>query len=129
MKKFSKKARKKELDKLCRDIILKTQHTVCQWCGDKGRARKLHIHHIIPKSRGNSCRWDIQNLIILCSVCHLFRMKNETVEYSRFIESWLHDQDMSYDQLRETYVGAYLKFTKDYFEIKKKVLEGILGDL
>ena len=124
--KFKVKPRKKELDKLCRKIILKTQEGYCQWCGDTGKVRVLHIHHIIPKSRGNSCRWDLDNLVILCSVCHLFRMKDHTVEYGRFIEKWLNDRDLNYDQLRDTYAGSYLKFTKEYFEVKKKVLNDIL---
>ena len=56
-------------------------------------------------------------------------MKDETVEYGRFIEDWLNSKDLNYDQLRDTYAGAYQKFTKDFYKTKKKVLEDILCSL
>jgi len=38
---------------------------VCELCGD---ARKLDVHHIIPKSLGGSD--DLDNLIVVCGKCH-----------------------------------------------------------
>ena len=67
-------------------------------------------------------------MILMGSGCHIFRIKKEPVEYARFIEEWLNDRDLNYDQLKLTYKGAYLKFNKETYEIKKKILEAILDE-
>ncbi len=124
-KPFNVKRRKEELDKLCLDIVRLRDGGVCNWC--RKDCGCLQHHHIIPVSVcHNAGRWDLQNMVCLGSGCHIFRINKERVEYTRFIEAWLNDRDLNYDQLLITYRGAIVKFTKDYFETKKKVLEDIL---
>ncbi len=124
-KPFNVKRRKEDLDKLCLDIVRLRDGGKCNWClGDCGC---LQHHHIIPVSVcGNAGRWDLQDQILLGMGCHMFRILKDPVGYTRFIEKWLNDRDLNYDQLKITYKGAIVKFTKDYFETKKKVLEDIL---
>lgn len=124
-KPFNVKRRKEELDDLCLAIVRIRDGNICNWCGrDCGC---LQHHHIVPVSvGGNACRWDLQDQICLGSGCHMFRILKDPIGYTRFIEKWLNDRDLNYDQLLITYKGAIVKFTKDYFETKKKVLEDIL---
>lgn len=128
--KFKVKPRKKELDKLWGKIILKRDDYMCQQCG--ARNVQLDPHHIIRKSKGNACRHDIQNGVCLCRSCHSkFHRFGYEVEYVRWLDSWLaRIQDTTFEQLKETYRDAgIVKFTKDYFEVKKEVLLGILKSI
>ena len=126
-KPFKKTPAKKKLDKLCLEIVKKRDGNRCNWC--EKDCGCLQHHHIIPVSVcGNAGRWDLQNQICLGLGCHLFRINKERVEYGRFIEAWLNDRDLNYDQLKLTFKGAYLKFNKETYERKKKVLEEILNE-
>lgn len=42
----------------------------CPYCALCGSSWNLHIHHIIPRSRGGTTTLD--NLIRLCEHCHLY---------------------------------------------------------
>jgi len=126
---FNKKPRAKELLKLWGKVILKRDNYMCQQCGNT--IGFLDPHHIIRKSKGNLPKYDIQNGVCLCRSCHSkFHKFGYEVEYVRWLDSWLNKQDMTFEQLRETYLGAdRVVFNKDYYELKKKVLEEILNAL
>lgn len=44
---------------------------ICQMCGKKPARRKsIHAHHIVPFAKSAELRFDINNGITLCRVCH-----------------------------------------------------------
>lgn len=49
--------------------IFKRDNFTCQYCGRKTPEVKLHIDHIIPKSKGGS--YNEKNLITSCHLCNL----------------------------------------------------------
>jgi len=51
------------------------QRTKCRDCGRKKKKESFEIHHIIPISKGGTNL--INNLILLCPVCHKKRHNNE----------------------------------------------------
>ncbi len=122
---FNSSPRKRELLSLWGKVIKARDRYTCQQCGERNGL--LDPHHIIRKSKGNTPKFDIQNGVTLCRSCHSkFHRFGYEVEYVRWLDFWLNKQDMTFEQLKETYRGAYQNFTKDYFETKKKVLEDIL---
>ena len=129
IKTFYKKERARDLLKLWGKVIFKRDGYRCQQCGN--RKGMLDPHHIIRKSKGNAPKYDIQNGVCLCRSCHSkFHKFGYEVEYVRWLDWWLAKQDMTFEQLKETYQGmGRVVFNKDYFAAKKKVLEEILNDL
>ena len=90
MRKLSRKGAIAKLDGLCRDIVWIRDNSTCQKCGrkvDRDLRRDGNVHHIVPKKRGYHVRWELNNLILLCSGCHF----------------WWHSDPFSLDWLREEY--------------------------
>lgn len=54
--------------------VLKNDNFKCVFCGRGKGETKLHIDHIIPKSKGGTD--DIENLQTLCSECNLSKSDN-----------------------------------------------------
>ncbi|RTL07750.1 HNH endonuclease [Candidatus Dependentiae bacterium] len=43
----------------------------CQLCGGKPKRRKsIHAHHIVPFAEDASLRFDVNNGVTLCRMCH-----------------------------------------------------------
>lgn len=43
----------------------------CQLCGGKPKRRKsIHAHHIVPFAKDAALRFDINNGVTLCRLCH-----------------------------------------------------------
>ena len=117
---------KKELDDLWSKII-RTRDKECQWCGKK---TSLQAHHIIPKGRcGFAGRYHLENGMCLCYRCHFFEKLSRDVDFTRFLEKWLHDRDIDYDQLNATFHQKTIKFTKDFYEQTKQRLSCVLDSL
>jgi len=57
-------------------VVMKYLGEECVWCGSK---EKLHIHHIIPSSRGG--KNEMANLEVVCVSCHqeLHRQLNKVI--------------------------------------------------
>jgi 5-methylcytosine-specific restriction endonuclease McrA len=71
---MAKSKRKKltdKLDKLVRELTISRDNSICQHCRKKVERHNLHVSHVIPRSKGNALRWDLQNLKVLCFHCHL----------------------------------------------------------
>ena len=66
MKKPKRKTLTNKLDKLVSEIA--RSGGVCEFCGAKGY---LNAHHIFTRTM-RSVRWDLDNLICLCSKHHVF---------------------------------------------------------
>ena len=66
-KNLVKKKKIKDISKTNREEIKKLFKGKCGLCG---KAKGVHIHHIIYKSEDKSKIDDIENLILLCLECH-----------------------------------------------------------
>jgi len=63
-----KKKEIKKLDKIVRELCLKRDKK-CVKCGIK---ESLNIHHLVGRTN-YALRWELDNLICLCSGCHTLR--------------------------------------------------------
>lgn len=70
-----------KLDPDSRLRILKRDKNKCTKCGSK---EKLHVHHIVPKSKGGSN--ESQNLTTLCDLCHAEEHRGEPI-YNVMVKS------------------------------------------
>lgn len=53
----------------------------CQWCG---KSENLQSDHIINRHK-HSTRWRLENCILLCAGCHLFRKKREPYAWAGIV--------------------------------------------
>jgi 5-methylcytosine-specific restriction endonuclease McrA len=62
-----------------RKKALKRDKRTCQMpqCGSK---KRLNVHHIVPWSKAATLRFELNNLITLCRVCH-DSIKNQEHHY------------------------------------------------
>lgn len=63
------------LDNLWRDIIKTRANKKCERCS---RTEELHSHHIIKRTYWPT-RWDLDNGICLCAICHKIAHDNEEI--------------------------------------------------
>ncbi len=70
-RKKSIKSLRTKLTKLTSEYIKKRDHHVCQRCCKHVSGHNEHVSHVIPKSRGNALRWDVNNLKVLCFHDHI----------------------------------------------------------
>lgn len=54
--------------RMLRDYILHRDKMTCLRCDKKFSAKKLSVHHLVPRSEGGSD--DGTNLVTLCNKCH-----------------------------------------------------------
>jgi 5-methylcytosine-specific restriction endonuclease McrA len=55
--------------KQLRTRILKEQQC-CFKCGISKEETKLEVHHLIPPRRNEELFFDIENLVLICPICH-----------------------------------------------------------
>lgn len=70
------KSEEEVLDDLCRQIVMIRDGFSCRWCGTGMRGTKrvvLQVHHIRTKGAHPALRWEIDNLLLLCKGCHMFK--------------------------------------------------------
>lgn len=82
----------KELDSTVSEIIKKRDHKICQKCGKLALGSNCHWSHVIPRSKGNALRWDLQNSIVLCMRCHLHWWHKNPLESARWFEETFPDR-------------------------------------
>lgn len=122
-KRKTPKKLKKELDNVCREIVVLRDNGRCQKCKKTVSGQNAHRHHIIPKSKGNALRFDLPNQILFCFHDHINWwhknileaqdwFKNEYPETYKYL--WKHKNDI-------------VKFTNDDLEImlveRKEILK------
>jgi len=71
----------KELDKIWYNII-KQRDIYCQKCGSN---KALAAHHIFSRTHRSTC-WDINNGILLCYPCHIFKAHKDPTEFTIWLE-------------------------------------------
>src|SRR5690242_3670268 len=79
-----KSARKKTiayLDALWSRLTKAVKESRCEWCYKVGPVQSDHIvnRHKYPT------RWRLENCVLLCVGCHLFRKKREPFEWSQMV--------------------------------------------
>ena len=70
-RKISRKGLVKKLDNTCASIIKIRDEHICQMCGKRVAGSDAHCSHVLPKSLGYYVRWNLLNLKLLCTHCHL----------------------------------------------------------
>lgn len=103
MKRGKKSKRKKlidKLDKIVMEIVRIRDKWTCQWCGKHVKGSNAHCSHVIPRSRGNHLRWDLQNVKLLCFHCH--------------VNTWHKDPNRGSAWFRRTFPERY-----DYLELER----------
>jgi hypothetical protein len=89
---------------LRKDIVLKRDNYTCRYCGDKDLTHSLHVHHLIPISKGGT--HNIDNLICACIKCHSQvhpRNKNLNANYVKEVYE-LYDIELVERSLRKCYL-------------------------
>lgn len=98
----------------------------CQWCG---KPENLQSDHIVNRWKLPT-RWRLENCIILCAGCHLFRKKREPMAWAGIVLK-KHGQDRV-DFLNEMSVSPEkvdLEVVKRYLENAAiEMQETILGE-
>jgi len=105
MKRNKIKTLKKKCEKAWSNFIWLRDRKRCAWCKKKiTKRRDGHAHHIIARSICNAWgRYEPLNGVLLCFRCHFFRLKQEPFEYTKFLEAYLTEKDLTYEELREMY--------------------------
>lgn len=85
---------KRQLDNLWGKKVRERDKHRCQWCLYLDRSViGNQPHHIIPKARGKSIRWDLHNGITLCFNCHHKEIIARPSEFRIFLYWWFGSGD------------------------------------
>lgn len=80
-----RRARRRDLDALCREIVFARDRATCRRCGRT--EGKLDLSHVFPKGSHPWLRWDLDNVKVLCAVpCHLIWWHGHPEEAMRWWE-------------------------------------------
>jgi hypothetical protein len=134
MKTFRKTTARNKLDKLWSEVVRKQNGFVCQWClydyiqnplkyKQPQPDKHNHAHHIVPKSKGYSGRWEVSNGVCLCFHHHIDEIKADPDRYIAFRNAYLKERELDYFDMRLNYNEIYIKLDQSYYEVKIKVLQ------
>lgn len=59
---------------------------ICECC--KNQSKKLHVDHIIPRSKRPDLELSIDNLQVLCETCNVGKKNHDSVEWSKVKDEW-----------------------------------------
>jgi len=126
---FSKSKARNELHKIWSIKVRERDGYACQWCRFEGRSninRCHHAHHIVARSIClTNGSYDVDNGMTLCFYCHIQRLKSYPDEYIVFRDEWIKEElNMDYQWLRDKF-RPVVKFTKEFYELKKGSLEAV----
>lgn len=125
-KKFSKRNFKKNLDSLWSRIV-RSRDKKCVVCGSR---ENLQAHHcIVRKAQGNKTRWEPDNGITLCYVCHMFKLHGNQGD-KEFLDKYLKEINARVPKERqeEIIVASHevLRDNKFNLEVVQQKLHGEL---
>ena len=115
MRKPTIKSLRKKADDLLSPLVIKL-YPSCLLCGRPTEVAHHHCH----KSKSNSCRYYLPNLINLCCSCHFALHKNESLYASRIVAikglEWFKDIEKKKQEYVKTdiyfYLGNYERLSK-----------------
>lgn len=120
MRKQTKTSLTRKLDKICSEIIRKNP---CARCGE-AQHNKLQCAHIFSRVYRN-VRWDLLNLISLCTSCHFWAHRNPVL-FTELIQNHLY-REWNYSKLKRR-MQKSKKWTllemRELYESLKKVRDG-----
>lgn len=70
------------LDALWSKLTKQVNDPWCAWCG---KQENLQSDHIINRHKYPT-RWRLENCIVLCAGCHLFRKKREPMTWAQIVQ-------------------------------------------
>ncbi len=119
---------KDKLDVICREIIRIRDDNRCQRCHKPVEKSNAHCSHVIPKSRGDTLRWDLINLKLLCFHCHINKWHKDPMEaYEWFAKAfparWRYLESRRHTSVKFTIQD--LKDLRDELKLKLKQLKGM----
>ena len=123
MKKRRKKSPRAKLKKYCDALWPKVTKKVwfekyghgCAWC--KKQNVIYHSDHIESRSKF-ATRWCVDNCVVLCSVCHLYRKKSDPTGWYKMVESYLGADTMAALKLQSNRVEKVdMDQVKEYLEL------------
>ena len=88
-------------------VLIKRRDRICQYCK---KAPAEHAHHIHSR-RHKAVRWNLDNGVGLCYVCHFHRLPQDRVEFVEWERG--HVGAAKYDSLR---VRAHMRGYKPDYE-------------
>ena len=69
--KANKRIRQSDEHKAWSNAVRGRDGFTCQRCGKQPKSRKsIHAHHIVPFAKAAELRFDVDNGVTLCKVCH-----------------------------------------------------------
>jgi len=117
----------KKCDKLLSPILI-DQHPVCLLNGDPDNPNCTYhtnvAHHHIHKASSNRLRYDMDNLINLCSHCHFMLHQNESYWASKIVDI----KGVEWFNALEIKKREIIKTNKAYYEGELERLQNILVD-
>ena len=121
----SKQSIRNKADRLLQEYIRREHGTeLCELCGE----RQVSCgHHFIYKSQSLALRYELENIIPLCRDCHLYAHRWQNLFSANITAKRGEDWLCSIERLRREGLGV--KFTKEWAELKLKVLEQLLQTL
>lgn len=118
-----------QLDDLCRQIVLLRDQFACRWCGKGivgGTRPVLQVHHIRTKGAHPALRWELENLILVCKGCHMFKIHGRDSEVAA---EWYREHLGQAHLDRLSFLAKVRKGQRTDRAAVRKYLEGVLRTL
>ena len=120
-KKRTKKTVTRSLDSLCSKIVRNLNKNQCAKCNKPAS----EVHHLFGRAK-RSVRWDLDNLLPLCSGCHIFSQDSfEKSPYhpdnEKVINEWLTPED--FEDLKRRAMSLKKWTLSEMLELEKELKE------
>lgn len=106
-----------KLDELVKTNVKKRDNYTCQKCFKRVSGSNAHASHVIPVSRGNALRWDMQNIKTLCFHCHInwwHKHPTESGEWFKktFPDRWAYLEKRKYQMVKYSVIDLEELYNK-----------------
>ena len=118
---------KKNIERLCKEIIYIRDGGKCQKCGKPVSGKNAHTSHVIPKSHGNGLRFDLLNLKLLCFHCHINWWHKNPLEAAEWFKSKYPKRWEYLEKNKEHMVKLTISDFQIIYEVLEKHLEELSG--
>lgn len=127
MAKSKRKRLTDRLDEVCLKVIRLRDDNKCQKCGKSVEGSDSQQSHVVAKGNGASLRrWDLLNIFLSCTKCHLYWWHKEVTEAGK----WFAKKYPARESYLEIYrYGKPAKISTPDMEILYEVLKQKLKDL